>query len=125
MTSARLPLQSRAPTRETAAKIGEEWMARRFSSTDANDVLYAFEASRDYDPSPGLEKIEAALTAVNSADDEVNPPELGILEREIKRVKPGKAGFLPIGTQTREHGPHTNAAAWKEHLAELLERSRI
>jgi homoserine O-acetyltransferase len=100
-------------------------MARRFSSTDANDFLYAFEASRDYDPSPGLEKIEAALTAVNSADDEVNPPELGILEREIKRVKRGKAVLLPIGTQTRGHGTHTNAAAWKEHLAELLERSRM
>src|SRR5260370_5284733 len=124
MTSARLPLQSRAPTRETAAKIGEEWMARRLNWTDANDFLYAFEASRDYDPSPGLEKIEAALTAVNSADDEVNPPELGILEREIKRVKRGKSVLLPIGPQTRGHGTHTNAAAWREHLAQLLERSR-
>jgi homoserine O-acetyltransferase len=125
MTSAPLALQSQAPTREAADKFGEEWMARRFSSTDANDFLYAFEASRDYDPSPGLEKIEAALTAVNSADDEVNPPELGILEREIKRVKRGKAVLLPIGTQTRGHGTHTNAAAWKEHLAELLDRSRM
>jgi len=124
MTSAPLPLQSQAPTREAADKFEEEWMARRLASTDANDFLYAFEASRDYDPSPGLEKIEAALTAVNSADDEVNPPELGILEREIKRVKRGKAVVLPIGTETRGHGTHTNAAAWKEHLAQLLERSR-
>jgi homoserine O-acetyltransferase len=72
-----------------------------------------------------LEKIEAALTAVNSADDEVNPPELGILEREIKRVKRGKSVLLPIGPQTRGHGTHTNAAAWRDHLADLLERSKM
>jgi len=123
MTSAALPLQAQAPTREAADKLEEEWMARRLSSVDANDFLYAFDASRDYDPSAGLEKIEAAVTAVNSADDEVNPPELGVLEREIRRVKRGKAVILPIGPQTRGHGTHTNAAAWQDHLAELLERS--
>jgi homoserine O-acetyltransferase len=99
-------------------------MAKRLAATDANDFLYAFDASRDYDPSPDLGKVEAAVTAINSADDEVNPPELGILEREIKRVKRGKAVLLPIGPQTRGHGTHTNAAAWKDHLAVLLERSR-
>jgi len=76
-------------------------MAKRLTATDANDFLYAFDASRDYDPWPDLGKVEAAVTAINSADDEVNPPELGILEREIKRVKRGKAVLLPIGPQTR------------------------
>ncbi len=123
MSSAALPLQAQAPSRDAADKVAEEWVAKRMAGTDANDFLYAFDASRDYDPSPGLEKIEAAITAVNSADDEVNPPELGILEREIRRVKRGKAVVLPIGPLTRGHGTHTNAAAWKDHLAELLDRS--
>jgi homoserine O-acetyltransferase/O-succinyltransferase len=123
MGSAAAPLQAQAPSRDAADRFAEEWMAKRLASTDANDFLYAFEASRDYDPSAGLSSIEAAVTAVNSADDEVNPPELGILEREIRRVKRGKAVLLPVGPQTRGHGTHTNAAAWQEHLAELLERS--
>ena len=123
MVSAPMVQQAQAPTRDEADKLYEEWMKKRLAGADANDVLYAFEASRDYDPSPALEKIEAALTAVNSADDQINPPELGILEREIKRVRRGKAIVLPIGRQTRGHGTHTNAAAWKDHLAELLERS--
>jgi len=123
MTSAALPLQTQAPSRDAADKLEEEWMARRLAGADANDFLYAFDASRDYDPSPGLEKIEAAVTAVNSADDEVNPPELAILEREIRRVKRGKAVVLPIGARTRGHGTHTNAPAWEDHLSELLERS--
>jgi homoserine O-acetyltransferase len=124
MSSAAIPLQAQAPSREAADGFEQEWMKRRLAATDANDFLYAFEASRDYDPSAGLEKVEAAVTAINSADDEVNPPELGILEKEIKRVKRGKAVLLPIGPQTRGHGTHTNAAAWKEHLVELLDRSR-
>jgi homoserine O-acetyltransferase len=124
MSSSPLALQSQAGSRDAADKLATEWMAKRLAATDANDFLYAFEASRDYDPSAGLGKVQAAVTAINSADDEVNPPELGILEREIRRVRRGKAIVLPIGPQTRGHGTHTNAAAWKEHLAELLERSR-
>src|SRR5882762_2343339 len=124
MGSAALPLQAQLPTPDAADKFAEEWMAKRLTATDADDFLYAFDASRDYDPWPDLGKVEAAVTAINSADDEVNPPELGILEREIKRVKRGKAVLLPIGPQTRGHGTHTNAAAWKDHLAALLERSR-
>jgi homoserine O-acetyltransferase len=123
MTSAALPLQAQAPSRDAADKLEEEWTAKRLAAVDANDFLYAFDASRDYDPSAALEKIEAAITAVNSADDEVNPPELGILEREIRRVKRGKAVVLPIGPRTRGHGTHTNAAAWLDNLADLLERS--
>jgi len=124
MGSAALPLQAQAPTRDAADKLADEWMAKRLAATDANDFLYAFDASRDYDPSADLEKVETAVTAINSADDEINPPELGILEREIRRVKRGLAVVLPIGPKTRGHGTHTNAAAWKEHLAGLLERSR-
>jgi homoserine O-acetyltransferase len=124
MTSAAIPLQAQAPSRDAADAFEQEWMARRLAATDANDFLYAFEASRDYDPSPGLEKVDAAVTAVNSADDEVNPPELGVLQTEIRRVKRGKAVLLPVGPQTRGHGTHTNARAWKEHLIELLDRSK-
>ena len=123
LTSAAMPLQAQAPSLEAADRFAREWMAKRLASTDANDLLYAFEASRDYDPSRTLERIEAAVTAINSADDEVNPPELGILEREIRRVKRGQAVLLPIGPRTHGHGTHTDAAAWREHLAELLARS--
>jgi len=123
MGSAAVPLQSQAASRDAADRFADEWMAKRLATTDANDFLYAFEASRDYDPSAGLERIDTAVTAINSADDEVNPPELGILEREIRRVRRGKAIVLPNGPQTRGHGTHTNAPAWKDHLAELLQRS--
>jgi homoserine O-acetyltransferase len=87
---------------------------------DANDVLYRLESSYDYDPRPALERIRVPLVAVNSADDLINPPELGILEREIKRVKAGRAVILPLTPDTRGHGTHTLAATWKAHLAELL-----
>ena len=89
-------------------------------STDANDMLYQVESSRDYDPAPDLEKIRAPLVAVNSADDLINPPELGILEREIKRVVKGRAVVVPLGPDTRGHGTHTLAAVWKYYLEELL-----
>ena len=123
MTSAPLQQQAEAPTRDAADRLADEWMRKRLAGADANDFLSAFEASRDYDPSAALEKIEAAVTAVNSADDQVNPPELGILEREVRRVKRGKSVVLPIGPHTRGHGTHTNAAAWKDELAALLRRS--
>ena len=87
---------------------------------DANDVLYAIESSADYDPGPGLERIEAPLLAINFEDDLINPPELGILEREIRRVRRGKAIVIPRSDRTRGHGTHTLAAVWKEHLMELL-----
>lgn len=96
--------------------------ARR--TLDANDVLYQVSASRDYDPAPGLERIRAPLLAINSADDLINPPELGILEREIKRVKRGAAIVIPLSPQTRGHGTHTIAALWKQHLVKLLDESK-
>jgi homoserine O-acetyltransferase len=78
------------------------------------------ESSRDYDPGPGLEKIKAPLVAINFGDDLINPPELGILEREIKRVKRGRAIVMPMTDNTRGHGTHTLAAVWKHHFIELL-----
>jgi homoserine O-acetyltransferase len=92
-------------------------------NADANDLLYQVEASRDYDPGPDLERIKAQLVAVNFADDLINPPELGILEREIKRVPRGRAIVIPFGPETRGHGTHTIAAVWKRHLEELLAAS--
>ncbi len=85
--------------------------------------LYALEASADYDPGPGLEKIRAKLLAINTADDLINPPELGILEREVKRVPRGRALVVPLTDRTRGHGSHTVAALWKDQLAALLEET--
>jgi homoserine O-acetyltransferase len=95
-------------------------IADALKTDDANDVIYQLEASHDYDPGPGLEKIRAPLVAVNSVDDLINPPELGILEREIKRVRMGRAVVLPFSPETRGHGTHTIAAVWKQYLEELL-----
>jgi homoserine O-acetyltransferase len=124
MTSAPHQWQRQYPTREAADKFVTDAIAKRVPNTDANDFLYQFDASRNYNPQPHLEKIKAPLTAINSADDAVNPPELGILEREIKRVAKGKAIVLPISEQTRGHGTHSLPALWKAHLWELLERSK-
>jgi len=90
---------------------------------DANDLLYQVDASRAYNPAPGLGKIKAPLLAINSADDEINPPELGVLEREIRRVPRGRFVLIPISDKTRGHGTHSYADIWKEYLAELLEAS--
>src|SRR5262249_55407507 len=111
------------PTLAEADQVLDAAMARTMKSADANDVLYQVEASRDYDPGPDLEKIRAPLCAVNFADDLINPPELGILEREMRRVPKGRALVIPAGPETRGHGTHTLAAVWKQHLEELLEAS--
>jgi len=123
MTSSPLQWQKQAPTREAADRMFDEMVKRQLARTDANDMLYAFDASRDYDPAPKLESITAPLVAINSADDQVNPPELGILDREIKRVKRGRYILIPISEQTRGHGTHSLPEIWKQHLAQLLEES--
>jgi homoserine O-acetyltransferase len=87
---------------------------------DANDMLYAFDASREYDPSPLLDRITAPVLAINSADDQVNPPELGLMERLMPRVAHGRYVLLPITPQTRGHGTHTVAAVWKEPFSAFL-----
>ncbi|MDQ3625604.1 MAG: alpha/beta fold hydrolase [Verrucomicrobiota bacterium] len=110
----------------TLAKTDEEldkFVADYFKTGDANDMLYAIEASHDYDPAPGLKEIRAPLTALNFADDLINPPELGILEREIKRVPNGRAVTIPFSDKTRGHGSHTIANLWQEELAALLQKS--
>jgi homoserine O-acetyltransferase len=116
--------QEEAPTRERADRVLDAYVARTIRAMDANDVLYAIESSSDYDPGPGLGRIRAPLVAINFADDLINPPELGILEREIGRVPRGKALVIPRGERTRGHGTHTLAAVWKEHLVRLLDESR-
>jgi len=112
-----------APTLATVDAALDQYVNTRFAQTDANDYLYAFEASHDYDPGPGLEKIKAPLLAINFADDLINPPELRVLETEIKRVKRGKAIVIPLGEQTRGHGTHTLAPVWKKHLAKFLKQA--
>ncbi|HXY95707.1 MAG TPA: alpha/beta fold hydrolase [Steroidobacteraceae bacterium] len=112
--------QAEAPTLAQADQVIDAYVAESLTTQDANDVLYAVEASHDYDPGPDLEKIQAPLLAVNSADDLINPPELGILEREIKRVPNGRAIVIPYSERTRGHGSHTVAALWKDQLVELL-----
>jgi homoserine O-acetyltransferase len=113
--------QEQMPTLAKADEVLAESLANAMRTQDANDVLYQVSASWDYDPAPGLERIRAPLIAINSADDLINPPELGILEREIKRVKRGEAIVIPLSPQTRGHGSHTIAALWKQHLVKLLD----
>ena len=123
MGSAPLRMQKEEPTREKADDYLENFIAARSKTTDANDMLYYFDASRNYNPEPQLEKITAPLTAVNSADDTINPPELGIIDQDIKKVKNGKFVLLPITDQTRGHGTHSWPAIWGNYLEELLKRS--
>ena len=112
-----------APTLAGSDTALDAATANGLISTDATDLLYQVEASRDYDPGPGLEKIRVPLLAVNSADDLINPPELGVLEHEIKRVRHGSAVVLPLSPDTRGHGSHTVALLWKPYLQRLLTES--
>ena len=123
-TSSPLQWQKSGPTRDAADRWLSEQMQSRLAATDPDDLLYALEASRNYDPSPELEKIAAPLLAINSADDFVNPPELGILDREIKRVKRGRYVLIPTSEATRGHGTHTWAGVWGGVLKEFLEGLR-
>jgi homoserine O-acetyltransferase len=123
MGSAPLQMQKQGPTKDAADKMFDDTMKQRLATTDANDLLYQVDASRDYNPRPLLETIKTHLLAVNSADDAVNPPELGIVEKEIKRVKNGRFILLPISDETRGHGTHTIAVIWQKYLAELLAES--
>jgi homoserine O-acetyltransferase/O-succinyltransferase len=124
MVSVPLKWQLQAPTRDAADALFDGLVKEYLGRSDANDMLYCFDASRDYDPLPDLEKIKAPLTAVNSADDQVNPPELGIMEPAIKRVKRGRYVLVPIGETTEGHRSHSFPELWKEHLAELLVASK-
>jgi homoserine O-acetyltransferase/O-succinyltransferase len=112
-----------APTLQRADTVLNAFVATFCANYDANDVLYAVEASGDYDPGPGLEQIKAPLLAINSADDLINPPDLGILEREIKRVPHGTAILIPESDQTVGHGSHTKAVLWEKEFVKFLSQT--
>ncbi len=124
MGSAPVYLQKTYPTREAADAYLESTVAAYFPRLDANDFLYQFNSSRNYDPSANLEKITVPVMAINSADDFINPPELDIMPKMIKRVPRGRYVLLPITDQTRGHGTHTLPAIWSAYLAELLQESQ-
>ena len=113
-------LYKAAPTREKADELLNERLTAPFSA-DANDVLFQWESSRDYNPSPGLERIQAVLLAINSADDERDPPELGVLDREMKRVKNGRVLLIPASEQTVGHATTFFAKFWKKEVGDLLQ----
>ena len=115
-----LAYQKMAPTREKADKLLDERLAAPFTA-DANDYLYQWEASSDYDASPGLARITAALLAINSADDERNPPETGLMVAALKQVKNGRLHLIPASEETRGHGTTGMAKFWKQPLQELLQ----
>ncbi len=118
--SAPIPLQAEHPTRDSADAALAEVFDRQFKTLDANDFLYQVSSSRNYDPSPKLETIRARVTWINSADDFINPPELGIAERLVARMPHAKFVLIPAGENTHGHGTHTWAAIWRDHLAALL-----
>jgi homoserine O-acetyltransferase len=90
-------------------------------TVDANDYVYAWNSSRDYNAAPGLDRIKAALLAINAADDERNPPETGLLERELKRVKNGRLLLIPASEATSGHGTTASAKFYAKELNELLQ----
>ena len=120
MTSSPLQLQKEAPVRDSADAHIRQYLARTVPKEDANDYMYQFAASSDYNPAPDLERILAPVLAINSADDQVNPPELGLMERLISRVKRGRYVLIPISDKTRGHGTHSLPAVWKGYLGVLL-----
>jgi homoserine O-acetyltransferase len=116
-------MQRTLSTRDSVDRYLDAYLRRTLPALDANDLLYQVDASRHYDPSPGLERITTTLVHVNSGDDFINPPELGIAEREIRRVKHGRFVLIPATDQTHGHGTHTWARFWKQELAGLLART--
>jgi homoserine O-acetyltransferase len=122
--SSPLQWQKQYPTAAATDKFLDDQVRAGLATADANDTLYRYDSSRDYDPSPKLESIKAPLLAINSADDFVNPPEMGIMEREMTRVKRGRFILLPVSDQTRGHGTHSIPVVWQRHLAELLAASK-
>jgi homoserine O-acetyltransferase/O-succinyltransferase len=120
MAGSTVQAQKDALTRDAADQLLVDQMRSRSNGVDANDMLYYFDASREYDPSPALERITAPLLAINSADDLINPPELGLIEKLMPRVARGRYVLLPITGDTRGHGTHSWPAIWQEHLKAFL-----
>jgi homoserine O-acetyltransferase len=120
MGSAPLPMQKRDSTRALAEAYVDNYFKRMPATTDANDLIYYFDASRNYDPSKKLESITAPMLWINSADDFVNPPELGMAQEMVKRIPHGKFVLIPISDATRGHGTHTMAAIWKDYFVQFM-----
>jgi homoserine O-acetyltransferase len=123
MGSAPLVMQKEGPTRTEAEQYVDHYLARTIGSTDANNMIYYLNASRNYNPEAKLESIKAPVLWINSADDYINPPELGNAEKMVKRIPHGRFILLPISDQTRGHGTHTAAAVWKNYLAEFMQET--
>jgi homoserine O-acetyltransferase len=122
MTSAPLVQHRQARTRGAADSSIMSYIDRQSRALDANDVIYAFESSRDYDPSALLEKVTVPVLAINSADDFVNPPDLGLMEKLMPRVKQGRYVLIPTSDRTRGHGTHSQPAIWRDYLADFLKQ---
>ena len=122
--SAPIQMQKSFPTRLAADAYTDEAVARTAATIEANDLLYAVDASRNYNPAPKLEAIKVPVMYINFADDFINPPELGIAESEIKRVRKGRFILIPASEQTFGHGTHTRAVVWTKYLKELLDASK-
>jgi homoserine O-acetyltransferase/O-succinyltransferase len=120
MGAAPIQWQKDAPTREAADAFLDAQVERRLPGAEANDMLFQFDASRDYDPSSRLEAIVAPVLAINSADDLINPPELGLMEALLPRVKRCRYALIPASERSRGHGTHTWAALWKQELVDFL-----
>ncbi len=123
MGSSPLQLQKAAPTRDAADALIQKWLAARIKDTDANNLLYNWNASRNYDPSARLGTISVPVMWINSADDVINPPELGIAEKMVKRMPHATFVLIPTSDATRGHGTHTMAAVWEQYLVTLLQES--
>lgn len=123
MGSAPLVMQKSAPTREAAEQYVDNYLTRAVAHTDANNMIYYVDSSRNYNPSAHLDRITVPVMYINSADDFINPPELGIAETLAKRMPHAKFVLIPISDATRGHGTHTHAAMWKDYLVELLQES--
>jgi homoserine O-acetyltransferase/O-succinyltransferase len=118
--SAPIQMQTALSTRDAADEFVRVYMERQLSELDANDLLYQIAASRDYDASGALDKIQAPIMWINSADDFIDPPELGIAEREVKKIRSARFVLLPASAETHGHGTHSWAAVWQQYLGELL-----
>jgi homoserine O-acetyltransferase len=118
--SAPLQMQKNYPTRAAAEAYVDKTIEALDARTDANDFLYYVNASRNYNPEPKLETIAAPVLWINSADDFINPPELGIAQKLVSRMPHAKFVLIPISDATRGHGTHTNAAVWKSELVEFM-----
>jgi homoserine O-acetyltransferase len=123
MGSAPLQMQKNSPTRLAAEQRVDADLAQRVAQIDANDLIYYFNASRNYNPAPNLSSITAPVLWINSADDYINPPELGIAEQMVGRMPHAKFILIPISDATRGHGTHTQAAVWKDYLVEFLDQT--